>query len=106
MEDSGGGRAGDTRRTPRTMDFSGGGGPRHQFTTLILLQSAADVLTEGKRAKIYVRACGGTKKIDNRWIVPYNPVLMVKYNAHINVELVASIAGIKYLFKYINKGKI
>ena len=42
--------------------------------------------------------------IDNSWVVPYNPVLMMKYNAHINVELVASIAGIKYLFKYISKG--
>ena len=57
----------------------------------------------GHTAEIYVNK-KGNRQIDNRWVVPYNPVLMMKFNAHINVELVASIAGIKYLFKYINKG--
>ena len=26
-------------------------------------------------------------RIDNRWVVPHNPVLLKKYNAHINVEV-------------------
>ena len=34
-----------------------------------------------------------------------NPTLMMKFNAHINVEVVAFVAGIKYLFKYVSKGK-
>jgi hypothetical protein len=42
--------------------------------------------------------------LDNRWIVPYNPYMLAKYDCHINVECVASIAAIKYPFKYIHKG--
>ncbi|CAF4691815.1 unnamed protein product [Rotaria sp. Silwood1] len=46
----------------------------------------------------------GKYEIDNRWIVPYNPYLLMKYNAHINVEICATVKSIKYLFKYIYKG--
>ncbi|CAF1613761.1 unnamed protein product [Adineta ricciae] len=46
----------------------------------------------------------GKYEVDNRWIVPYNPHLLMKYNAHINVEVCATVKSIKYLFKYIYKG--
>jgi hypothetical protein len=41
--------------------------------------------------------------MDNRSVVPYNPILM-KMNCHINVECINSIASLKYLFKYVLKG--
>ncbi|CAF1342434.1 unnamed protein product [Rotaria sordida] len=46
----------------------------------------------------------GKYEVDNRWIVPYNPYLLMKYNAHINVKICATVKSIKYLFKYIYKG--
>lgn len=44
------------------------------------------------------------KVIDNTWVVPYNPYLLLKYNCHINVEVCATIKSVKYLFKYVYKG--
>lgn len=43
--------------------------------------------------------------IDNRWVVPYNPYLLLKFNSHINVEAVASVNSVKYLYKYLFKGQ-
>ncbi|UYV81362.1 hypothetical protein LAZ67_20000935 [Cordylochernes scorpioides] len=46
----------------------------------------------------------GTHEVDNRWVVPYNPYLLVRFIAHINVEVCASVKSVKYLFKYVYKG--
>uniref|UniRef100_A0A1I8AR22 Helitron helicase n=1 Tax=Steinernema glaseri TaxID=37863 RepID=A0A1I8AR22_9BILA len=43
-------------------------------------------------------------RMDSQWVVPYNPYLTSKYNAHINVEVCTSVRCVKYLFKYIYKG--
>ena len=48
-----------------------------------------------------------TKKgviMDNRWVVPYNPYLCLLFDAHINVEICATVKSVKYLYKYCYKG--
>lgn len=42
--------------------------------------------------------------LDNRHVVPHNVDLLVKYEAHINVERVNCDGMEKYLFKYVAKG--
>lgn len=36
---------------------------------------------------------------DNRFVVSYNPYLLLKFNCHINVEVCSTVQCIKYLFK-------
>ena len=40
----------------------------------------------------------------NKWIVPYNPYLLLRYDCHLNVEVCTSIKAVKYLYKYTYKG--
>jgi hypothetical protein len=43
-------------------------------------------------------------KLDNKWVIPFNPSLLMLYNCHINIEMCSSIKTVKYLHKYIYKG--
>ena len=56
-----------------------------------------------------VRDGGGSflkngKIIDNSWVVPYNPFLLLRYECHINIEICISTLAAKYLYKYVTKG--
>ena len=42
--------------------------------------------------------------VDNCWVVPHCKWLIWKYRCHINVECIASIKAIKYIYKYVYKG--
>ncbi|XP_071903985.1 uncharacterized protein [Coffea arabica] len=42
--------------------------------------------------------------LDNRWVVPYCPYLLAKFNCHMNVEICSTIQAVKYIYKYIYKG--
>ena len=43
-------------------------------------------------------------KLYNDMVVPYNPMLLLKYNCHINAEVVSTVKSVKYLYKSILKG--
>ncbi|XP_054260342.1 uncharacterized protein LOC128984992 [Macrosteles quadrilineatus] len=42
--------------------------------------------------------------VHDGWVVPYNSALLLKYEAHINLEVASTRRVIKYLFKYLMKG--
>lgn len=44
-------------------------------------------------------------RLDNRSVVPYNMSLLKKFQGHINVEWCNKTRVVKYLFKYVTKGK-
>ena len=56
------------------------------------------------RRCVLKRFRGREVRLDNRNVVPYNPYLLSKYDAHINVEVCSSVKAIKYIHKYIHKG--
>ena len=41
--------------------------------------------------------------VDNRWIVPYSPLLSLHFNCHINIEICYSPTSAKYMYKYVYK---
>ncbi|GFT13405.1 helitron_like_N domain-containing protein [Trichonephila clavipes] len=60
--------------------------------------------TEDGGNSIKLKVLNNTIDVDNRWVVPYSPLLLKTYNAHINVDYCNSVKAIKYICKYVNKG--
>lgn len=42
--------------------------------------------------------------IDNTWVVPYPPLLLLLLQCHVNMEVCVSIKSFKYIHKYVYKG--
>jgi hypothetical protein len=66
-------------------------------------------ITEDSYARTRRRNTGhtyriGDKDVDNQWVVCYSPYLTWKYRCHINVESIASVKAVKYIYKYVYKG--
>jgi Helitron helicase-like domain at N-terminus len=47
---------------------------------------------------------GDKYQVDNRWVVCHSKYLIWKYRCHLNVESIASVKAIKYIYKYVYKG--
>jgi len=45
-------------------------------------------------------------KADNRYVVPYNPRLLLEFDSHINVEMCGTVRAVKYIFKYVFKVRL
>ncbi|CAN0922378.1 ATP-dependent DNA helicase PIF1 [Linum grandiflorum] len=73
-----------------------------QFASETTFDANGYVTYRRRQTSITVEKSGTT--LDNRYVVPYNRDLLVKYQAHINVEICHKGQLIKYLFKYITKG--
>lgn len=58
----------------------------------------------GFTTRMKIRGRGDEVTVDNRWVVPYNPMLCKIFKSHINVECCNSIKSIKYVTKYVMKG--
>ncbi|KAL8128883.1 hypothetical protein V2J09_018038 [Rumex salicifolius] len=42
--------------------------------------------------------------LDNRWVIPYNPFLLVEFDCHLNVDICSNVKAVKYIYKYVYKG--
>ena len=75
-----------------------------EFQSETLLQENGYPLYRRRDNGITVPNSARTFNFDNRWVVPHSPYLCLRYKAHINVEVCASVHAIKYIHKYIYKG--
>jgi hypothetical protein len=53
---------------------------------------------------ITIKRGGREFEVDNRWVVPYSPYILLRYGCHVNVEKATSSGSAKYLYKYVTKG--
>ncbi|XP_074373762.1 uncharacterized protein LOC141714124 [Apium graveolens] len=58
-----------------------------------------------KRRRVDPTTKENTGYVDNKYVVPYNRDLLVRFQCHINLEFYNNSRAIKYLFKYCLKGQ-
>jgi len=73
-----------------------------KFVDSTVIDSDGYLIYKRRDNGIYIKK--GNSFVDNRYVVQYNQQLLLKFNAHINVEWCNQSRSIKYLFKYVNKG--
>nr|GEZ81568.1 ATP-dependent DNA helicase PIF1-like [Tanacetum cinerariifolium] len=73
-----------------------------QFNETIVIDDSGYVLYKRRNDNNIIKKSG--TDLHNGYVVPYNPGLLRRYQAHINVEWCNQVGSVKYLFKYINKG--
>ena len=59
----------------------------------------------GHTVLIKIRGRAEPVEVDNRWVVEYNPFLLLIFECHINLQHVFSKKPVKYLCKYCCKGQ-
>ena len=75
-----------------------------QDQTVVTTDSYARLRRRDTGKKVKIGQGDSEREVDNRWVVPYCRWLLWKYRCHINVESIASIKAIKYIYKYVYKG--
>jgi hypothetical protein len=75
-----------------------------QDQTIVNTDSYSRLRRRDTGKKVKIGRGESQREVDNSWVVPYCPWLLWKYRCHINVECVASIKAIKYIYKYVYKG--
>uniref|UniRef100_A0A914V112 Helitron helicase-like domain-containing protein n=1 Tax=Plectus sambesii TaxID=2011161 RepID=A0A914V112_9BILA len=103
------GPCGDLNRNSPCMEVVEGGDEKHcskDFPKPFVNETSANVdgYPKYRRRENGVTMKVGRYELDNQWVVPYNPYLLLKYNAHINIEICLTVKSFKYLYKYIFKG--
>jgi hypothetical protein len=73
------------------------------FTEEITFTDNGFALYRRRNNNMYIRR--ENHNLDNSWVVSYNIKLLKKYQAHINVEYVNKSKLLKYLCKYVIKGR-
>lgn len=75
-----------------------------QEQTSVTEDSYAQLCRQNNGRKAIVTRKNQQYKVDNCYVVAYSCYLLWKYQCHINVECIASIRAIKYIYKYVYKG--
>ncbi|GJS86701.1 DNA helicase PIF1, ATP-dependent [Tanacetum coccineum] len=75
--------------------------PKQYYTNIVLDDDGYPIYRRRDNKASFKK---GKFTFDNRHVVPHNRYLLLKYQAHINVEWCNISKSIKYLFKYLNKG--